>query len=73
MQVTVFVHDTALSDTPSGIVVGIVQLVRLTVEKEPATPEFVVPTATQFVGLVQDTDLRAWAETAVRTVQLVPF
>lgn len=72
-QETVFVHDTALSVTPSGMVVGVVQLDRLIVEKEPARPELVVPTATQLVGPVHDTDFSTRAEMALATVQLVPF
>jgi hypothetical protein len=55
------------------MVAAAVQLDRLIVEKEPARPEFVVPTATQLVELVHDTDLSVREEMALATVQLVPF
>jgi hypothetical protein len=69
----VFGQDTPLSETPDGkLPVGVDQLVRLPVEKEPAKPEFEIPTATQFVVLAHDIDLRAIAGSVLRNVQSVP-
>lgn len=72
-QVTVFVQDTPLSDTPDGkLPVGVDQLVKFAVANEPEPPELEVPTATQFVGPVQEIDLSRFAGSVLRKVQLVP-
>lgn len=62
-----------MSETPDGkLPVGVDQVVRLPVEKEPAPPEFEIPTATQFVVFAHDIDLRAIAGSVLSNVQLVP-